>query len=243
MSAVALIAAALLLAAPSPAADDPRASGANGGVIADGTVVVEGNRIVALLRETGALGGVEELAAIGHRVVHGGERFSQPTIITREVLETIESLGRDTVVLGGTRVRTTRKNEGLFEELAVDRDEVGDDADDLSDLDPIISLTGSDSSSLDNMLDVLLTGGIDMPRALRTASRTIRVSQSPTAIGRRTSRRRAVSRATSPMARQSPLLNSAICRPTQTSVASSGGGAPTSARPSRSRRRSTASLR
>ncbi len=32
-----------------------------------------------------------EIAAIGHRVVHGGERFSQPTVITAEVLETIKS--------------------------------------------------------------------------------------------------------------------------------------------------------
>jgi glutamate synthase (NADPH/NADH) large chain len=32
---------------------------------------------------------------------------------------------------------------------------------------PIVNRTGSDSSSLDNMLDVLLTGGVDMPRALR----------------------------------------------------------------------------
>ncbi len=33
-----------------------------------------------------------EIAAIGHRVVHGGERFSQPTVITAEVLETIKAL-------------------------------------------------------------------------------------------------------------------------------------------------------
>jgi len=32
---------------------------------------------------------------------------------------------------------------------------------------PLVNRTGSDSSSLDNMLDVLLTGGVDMPRALR----------------------------------------------------------------------------
>ena len=32
---------------------------------------------------------------------------------------------------------------------------------------PLVNRSGSDSSSLDNMLDVLLTGGIDMPRALR----------------------------------------------------------------------------
>jgi glutamate synthase (NADPH/NADH) large chain len=32
---------------------------------------------------------------------------------------------------------------------------------------PLVNRTGSDSSSLDNMLDVLLTGGVDMARALR----------------------------------------------------------------------------
>ena len=38
---------------------------------------------------------------------------------------------------------------------------------DLGDIAPLVNRTGSDSSSLDNMLDVLLTGGIEMPRALR----------------------------------------------------------------------------
>ncbi|MFC9243413.1 acetate kinase [Streptomyces sp. NPDC057136] len=33
-----------------------------------------------------------ELAAIGHRVVHGGLRFTEPTVITEEVLEEIERL-------------------------------------------------------------------------------------------------------------------------------------------------------
>jgi acetate kinase len=33
-----------------------------------------------------------EIAAIGHRVVHGGERFSQPTVITAAVQETVKSL-------------------------------------------------------------------------------------------------------------------------------------------------------
>ncbi len=37
----------------------------------------------------------------------------------------------------------------------------------ISDIAPLVNRTGSDSSSLDNMLDTLLTGGIDMPRALR----------------------------------------------------------------------------
>ncbi|MEM9254240.1 MAG: glutamate synthase large subunit [Pseudomonadota bacterium] len=37
----------------------------------------------------------------------------------------------------------------------------------IQDIAPLVNRTGSDSSSLDNMLDVLLTGGVDMARALR----------------------------------------------------------------------------
>ena len=37
----------------------------------------------------------------------------------------------------------------------------------IKDIAPLVNRSGSDSSSLDNMLDVLLTGGVDMPRALR----------------------------------------------------------------------------
>jgi glutamate synthase (NADPH) large chain len=37
----------------------------------------------------------------------------------------------------------------------------------IKDIAPLVNRTGSDSSSLDNMLEVLLTGGADMPRALR----------------------------------------------------------------------------
>lgn len=44
---------------------------------------------------------------------------------------------------------------------------MSDKLDDLSDLDPIISLTGSDSSSLDNMLEVLRAGGMDVIQAMR----------------------------------------------------------------------------
>src|SRR5579863_5948024 len=38
---------------------------------------------------------------------------------------------------------------------------------DLSDIFPLVSLEGSDSQSLDNMLEVLLMGGLDIPQALR----------------------------------------------------------------------------
>ncbi|MEH6582218.1 MAG: glutamate synthase large subunit [Halioglobus sp.] len=37
----------------------------------------------------------------------------------------------------------------------------------IRDIAPLVNRTGSDSSSLDNMLELLLTGGVDMPRALR----------------------------------------------------------------------------
>ncbi|MFN2193082.1 MAG: acetate/propionate family kinase, partial [Candidatus Promineifilaceae bacterium] len=42
--------------------------------------------------EIGVITSPDDITAVGHRVVHGGERFSQPTIITGEVLETIETL-------------------------------------------------------------------------------------------------------------------------------------------------------
>ncbi|MEO1203325.1 MAG: glutamate synthase large subunit, partial [Pseudomonadota bacterium] len=42
-----------------------------------------------------------------------------------------------------------------------------DKLDDISELDPIISLKGSDSSSLDNMLEVMRAGGMDVLQAMR----------------------------------------------------------------------------
>jgi len=42
-----------------------------------------------------------------------------------------------------------------------------DKMDDISDLNPIVSLTGSDSSTLDNMLEVLRAGGMDVLQAMR----------------------------------------------------------------------------
>jgi len=42
-----------------------------------------------------------------------------------------------------------------------------DKLDDISELDPVVSLTGSDSSSLDNMLEVLRAGGMDVLQAMR----------------------------------------------------------------------------
>lgn len=51
--------------------------------------------IVALLldSEKGSLSSAEEVSAIGHRVVHGGNDFSDTTLINREVKEAIDRLG------------------------------------------------------------------------------------------------------------------------------------------------------
>ena len=35
---------------------------------------------------------MSEIDAVGHRVVHGGEKFAESVLLTDEVLETIESL-------------------------------------------------------------------------------------------------------------------------------------------------------
>ncbi|EKC57155.1 Acetate and butyrate kinase, partial [human gut metagenome] len=43
-----------------------------------------------LNRHYGVIKSLDELAGIGHRVVHGGEKFKTPVIITEEVIEEIE---------------------------------------------------------------------------------------------------------------------------------------------------------
>jgi len=48
--------------------------------------------INAVLKDTGALGNMADLAGIGHRVVHGGEAFKQPTLIDETVIATIREL-------------------------------------------------------------------------------------------------------------------------------------------------------
>ncbi len=50
------------------------------------------NSILSLLKKSNVLTSIEELDAIGHRVVHGGEVFKEPTLVNEEVIETIRSL-------------------------------------------------------------------------------------------------------------------------------------------------------
>ncbi len=45
-----------------------------------------------MLMEGGVLSDMSELAGIGHRVVHGGERFHQPVMIDKDVMSAIEAL-------------------------------------------------------------------------------------------------------------------------------------------------------
>jgi acetate kinase len=48
--------------------------------------------IGTILGESGALQDTAELAGIGHRVVHGGEEFKEPSLINKKVIDTIRRL-------------------------------------------------------------------------------------------------------------------------------------------------------
>lgn len=45
-------------------------------------------------RETGVIGGAGEVSVVAHRVVHGGEKFTEGTLITDDVLAKIEALNQ-----------------------------------------------------------------------------------------------------------------------------------------------------
>jgi acetate kinase len=49
-------------------------------------------RIVRALEQVGTLGEIGELAAIGHRVVHGGEAFHAPTVVDEDVIDVIRQM-------------------------------------------------------------------------------------------------------------------------------------------------------
>lgn len=54
------------------------------------------DHVFALLTEPehGAIGSMSEISAVGHRVVHGGERFVQSTIVNEAILEEIDKLSQ-----------------------------------------------------------------------------------------------------------------------------------------------------
>lgn len=43
-------------------------------------------------KDTGAISSMDEIDAVGHRIVHGGEKFSQSVVITDEMLRVVEEL-------------------------------------------------------------------------------------------------------------------------------------------------------
>ena len=51
-------------------------------------------RVIELITaaETGVISGVSEIDGVGHRIVHGGESFSRPTLIDQKVIEGIREL-------------------------------------------------------------------------------------------------------------------------------------------------------
>jgi acetate kinase len=50
------------------------------------------NTILSLLKKSNILTSINELNAVGHRVVHGGEAFKEPTLVNEKVIQTIKSL-------------------------------------------------------------------------------------------------------------------------------------------------------
>jgi len=50
------------------------------------------NILFELMSDLKIISSIDELDAVGHRVVHGGAKFDQPTLITQEVIETIRLL-------------------------------------------------------------------------------------------------------------------------------------------------------
>ncbi len=94
--------------------DAPRASGiveriglegtrlqyrrADGKTIVSPVVVADADRAVEVILsalvhpEHGGIGGVREIEAVGHRVVHGGERLTRPVVVDAEVRAYLESI-------------------------------------------------------------------------------------------------------------------------------------------------------
>ena len=59
-------------------------------------------------KETGVIGSPSEVSVVAHRVVHGGEKFTEATLITDEVLAEIETLNplaplHNPVIVAGIR--------------------------------------------------------------------------------------------------------------------------------------------
>jgi acetate kinase len=74
------------------------------------------NAMVAELtsKETGVIGGAGEVSVVAHRVVHGGERFTEATLVTDEVLGQIEELSPLAPLHNPVNVAGIREMRRLF---------------------------------------------------------------------------------------------------------------------------------
>jgi acetate kinase len=65
-------------------------------------------------KETGVIGGASEVSVVAHRVVHGGEKFTEGTLITDEVLAEIETLNPLAPLHNPVNVQGIREMRRLF---------------------------------------------------------------------------------------------------------------------------------
>jgi acetate kinase len=65
-------------------------------------------------KETGVIGGAGEVSVVAHRVVHGGEKFTEGTLITDEVLAEIEALNPLAPLHNPVNVAGIREMRRLF---------------------------------------------------------------------------------------------------------------------------------
>ena len=65
-------------------------------------------------KETGVLSGAHEVSVVAHRVVHGGEKFTEGTLITDEVLAAIEALNPMAPLHNPVNVAGIREMRRLF---------------------------------------------------------------------------------------------------------------------------------
>jgi acetate kinase len=65
-------------------------------------------------KDTGVIGGTGEISVVAHRVVHGGERFTEATVITAEVLARIEALNPLAPLHNPVNVAGIREMQRLF---------------------------------------------------------------------------------------------------------------------------------
>lgn len=65
-------------------------------------------------KETGVIGGAGEVSVVAHRVVHGGEKFTEGTLITDEVLADIEALNPLAPLHNPVNVAGIREMRRLF---------------------------------------------------------------------------------------------------------------------------------